>query len=128
MIEGDGQRIHQVFVNLLANARVHTPPGTNVTVALSRTKSKTAVVTVTDDGPGIPVGVRANLFERFARGDSSRSRASGSTGLGLAIVKAVVDAHGGSVTVSSIPGKTEFRIELPVVAIRADEDFDVPSQ
>ncbi|MDQ1542974.1 MAG: two-component system, OmpR family, sensor kinase [Actinomycetota bacterium] len=127
-IEGDGQRIHQVFVNLLANARVHTPPGTTVTVALSQTKSKTAVVTVTDDGPGIPVGVRATLFERFARGDSSRSRASGSTGLGLAIVKAVIDAHGGSVTVASVPGKTEFRIELPVVAVRADGESVVLSQ
>jgi two-component system OmpR family sensor kinase len=127
-IEGDGQRIHQVFVNLLANARVHTPPGTTVTVALSQTKSKTAVVTVTDDGPGIPVGVRATLFERFARGDSSRSRASGSTGLGLAIVKAVIDAHGGSVTVASVPGRTEFRIELPVVAVRTDDESDVLSQ
>jgi two-component system OmpR family sensor kinase len=128
MIEGDGQRIHQVFVNLLANARVHTPPGTNVTVALSQTESKTTVVTVTDDGPGIPAGVRANLFERFARGDSSRSRASGSTGLGLAIVKAVIDAHGGSVTVSSVPGNTEFRIELPVVEVNADAQLEVLSQ
>jgi two-component system OmpR family sensor kinase len=120
-IVGDGQRLHQVFVNLLANARVHTPPGTNVTVALSETTSKTAVVTVTDDGPGIPAGVRANLFERFARGDSSRSRASGSTGLGLAIVKAVIDAHGGIVTVTSVPGRTEFRVELPAGAVNADE-------
>jgi two-component system OmpR family sensor kinase len=123
-IEGDGQRIHQVFVNLLANARVHTPAGTNVTVALSQSESKTAVVTVTDDGPGIPAGVRANLFERFARGDSSRSRASGSTGLGLAIVKAVIDAHGGTVTVASVPGKTEFRIELPRVEARDREEID----
>jgi two-component system, OmpR family, sensor kinase len=128
MIEGDGQRIHQVFVNLLANARVHTPPGTNVTVALTQAESKTTVVTVTDDGPGIPAGVRANLFERFARGDSSRSRASGSTGLGLAIVKAVIDAHDGSVTVASVPGKTEFRIELPGVKVSADEQIEVLSQ
>jgi two-component system OmpR family sensor kinase len=92
-----------------------------VTVALSETTSKTAVVTVTDDGPGIPAGVRANLFERFARGDSSRSRASGSTGLGLAIVKAVIDAHGGIVTVTSVPGRTEFRVELPAGAVNADE-------
>jgi two-component system OmpR family sensor kinase len=128
MIVGDGQRIHQVFVNLLANARVHTPPGTNVTVALSQAESKTTVVTVTDDGPGIPADLRANLFERFARGDSSRSRASGSTGLGLAIVKAVIDAHGGSVTVSSVPGNTEFRIELPVVEVNADAQLEVLPQ
>jgi two-component system OmpR family sensor kinase len=128
MIEGDGPRIHQVFVNLLANARVHTPAGSNVTVALSQTESKTTVVTVTDDGPGIPADLRANLFERFARGDSSRSRASGSTGLGLAIVKAVIDAHGGSVTVSSVPGNTEFRIELPVVEVNAGVQLEVLSQ
>jgi len=53
------------------------------------------------------------LFERFARGDSSRSRAAGSTGLGLAIVSAVIEGHGGTVTVASVPGRTEFRVTLP---------------
>ena len=112
MIEADSQRIHQVFVNLLANARVHTPAGTRVRVGLVRT-GKNAVVTVTDNGPGIPRNLQNDLFERFARGDSSRSRASGSTGLGLAIVKAVVDAHGGSVSVSSRKGSTVFTVSLP---------------
>ncbi len=112
-IEADAQRIHQVFANLLANARIHTPAGTRVRVALEETGRGTAVVTVTDNGPGIPRKLQDDLFERFARGDSSRSRASGSTGLGLAIVRAVVDAHGGSVSVKSRKGNTVFRVELP---------------
>ena len=111
---GDGPRLHQVFANLLANARVHTDPGTRVEVALA-TEGDRAVVTVTDDGPGIPENLRATLFERFARGDSSRFRGTGgSTGLGLAIVQAVVQAHHGEVTVDSRPGRTSFRVELPL--------------
>jgi two-component system OmpR family sensor kinase len=70
-------------------------------------------VTVTDDGPGIDPAIRATLFERFARGDASRSRRAGSTGLGLAIVRAVVEAHHGTVSVESEPGRTEFAVELP---------------
>jgi two-component system OmpR family sensor kinase len=114
MAAGDGPRLHQVFANLLANARVHTDPGTRVEVALA-TEGDRAVVTVTDDGPGIPENLRGTLFERFARGDSSRFRGTGgSTGLGLAIVQAVVTAHHGEVTVDSRPGRTSFRVELPL--------------
>jgi two-component system OmpR family sensor kinase len=115
-VEGDAQRLHQVFVNLLANARVHTPAGTRVKIGIEKAESATAVVTITDNGPGIPKSLQSDLFERFARGDSSRSRASGSTGLGLAIVKAVVDAHGGSVRFTSRKGSTSFRVELPLAA------------
>ncbi len=114
IVEGDAQRLHQVFVNLLANARVHTPAGTRVLIGMEETDRATAVVTVNDNGPGIPKALQKNLFERFARGDLSRSRASGSTALGLAIVKAVVDAHRGSVTVVSRKGNTTFRVELPL--------------
>ncbi len=113
VIDGDEARLHQVVANLLANARVHTPAGTDVTVALG-IDGDSAVVTVTDDGPGVPEKVQPVLFERFARGDGSRSRAAGSTGLGLAIVSAVVDGHGGVVSVSSVPGRTQFRVELPL--------------
>jgi two-component system OmpR family sensor kinase len=70
------------------------------------------VVTVADDGPGIPAALQPDIFERFARGDSSRSRAAGSTGLGLAIVAAVVEAHGGRVEVFSAPGRTTFTVYL----------------
>lgn len=114
MAAGDGPRLHQVFANLLANARVHTDPGTRVEVALVDEGDR-AVVTVTDNGPGIPENLRATLFERFARGDSSRFRGTGgSTGLGLAIVQAVVAAHHGEVTVDSRPGRTRFRVALPL--------------
>ncbi len=68
---------------------------------------------MTDDGPGIPAELLPHIFERFARGDSSRSRAAGSTGLGLSIVHAVVTAHGGTVSVQSVPGRTVFTVLLP---------------
>jgi two-component system, OmpR family, sensor kinase len=70
-------------------------------------------LTVADDGPGIPEWLRPEIFERFARGDSSRSRRGGSTGLGLAIVAAVVKAHHGTIDVRSAAGKTEFVVTLP---------------
>ena len=113
VVTGDEPRLRQVVTNLLANARVHTPDGTSVVAALERTDDE-LVLSVTDDGPGIPEEQVGSLFERFARGDSSRSRLAGSTGLGLAIVKGVVEAHHGSVEVSSQPGSTVFTVELPV--------------
>ncbi len=106
---GDAGQLHQVVINVLANARTHTPAGTTVTTALS-TSDGVVRLRVADDGPGIPPDVLPDVFERFARGDNSRSRAAGSTGLGLAIVAAVVGAHGGRVGVQSRPGRTEFEI------------------
>ena len=114
---GDQARLHQVVANLLANARTHTPEGTTVTVGVSATAG-VALLQVTDRGPGIPAELQPHIFERFARGDSSRSRAAGSTGLGLSIVHAVVTAHGGTVSVSSEPGRTEFTVRLPLKAIQ----------
>jgi two-component system OmpR family sensor kinase len=113
VVVGDEARLHQVLANLLANARTHTPPGTSVTTSLGL-DTDSAVLTVTDDGPGIPVWLQPEIFERFARGDSSRSRRGGSTGLGLAIVAAVVKAHNGTIDVHSVAGKTEFVVKLPV--------------
>ena len=109
---GDPARLHQVLANLLANARTHTPAGTTVWCGL-RTEPGRSVITVTDNGPGIPADLQPEIFNRFVRGDSSRSRAAGSTGLGLAIVAAVVGAHGGAVSVISSPGRTTFTVELP---------------
>ncbi|MFG1793058.1 sensor histidine kinase [Nocardia sp. NPDC049149] len=113
VVTGDAARLHQVLSNLLANARIHTGPGTSVTTALKADSSGGAVWRVIDDGPGIPAGLQPEIFERFARGDSSRSRRTGSTGLGLAIVAAVVKAHGGTIEVHSVPGHTEFTVRLP---------------
>jgi two-component system OmpR family sensor kinase len=116
---GDAARLQQVLSNLLSNTRTHAPPGTTVTTGLSISDTE-VLLTVVDDGPGIPEHLQPEIFERFARGDSSRSRAAGSTGLGLAIVAAVAQAHGGDVTVDSRPGRTEFTVWLPRTAPAQD--------
>jgi two-component system OmpR family sensor kinase len=113
VVTGDAARLHQVLTNLLANARVHTAAGTVVTTRLSTEPTHT-VLQVIDNGPGIPAALQTEVFERFARGDTSRSRKGGSTGLGLAIVSAVVRAHSGTITVNSSPGHTEFTVRLPL--------------
>jgi two-component system OmpR family sensor kinase len=113
-VSADAARLQQVLVNLLANARTHTPPGTTVTARV-RAGGPWLCVDVEDDGPGIPPDLLPHVFERFARGDSARSRATGSTGLGLAIVQAVASAHGGAVTVDSVPGRTVFTVHLPAL-------------
>ena len=112
-VTGDGARLHQVLANLLANARTHTPAGSVVTVSL-RTDADVAVLQVLDNGPGIPAELQSEVFERFARGDTSRSRKAGSTGLGLAIVSAVVRAHDGTIELRSSPGHTEFTVRFPL--------------
>lgn len=114
-VRADGARLQQVLVNLLANARTHTPPGTTVTARV-RTGPDAMTVQIEDNGPGIPAALLPAVFERFARGDASRSRNAGSTGLGLAIVRAVVGAHGGEVDVESTPGRTVFTVLLPAAA------------
>jgi two-component system OmpR family sensor kinase len=100
VVRGDEARLRQVFVNLLSNARVHTPPGTRVVLGL-RAEPGTVVVSVTDDGPGIAPPLLPSLFQRFSRGDSARNRVGGSTGLGLAIAQAIVQEHGGTLTAHS---------------------------
>ncbi|MEU5321946.1 HAMP domain-containing sensor histidine kinase [Streptomyces sp. NPDC021056] len=115
LVSGDAARLQQVLINLLGNARKHTEPGTTITARIQR-RGPWMCVDVEDNGQGIPPDLLPHVFERFARGDSSRSRASGSTGLGLAIVQAVVTAHGGAVTVDSVPGRTVFTVHLPALA------------
>ncbi|MEV8532373.1 HAMP domain-containing sensor histidine kinase [Streptomyces sp. NPDC051211] len=122
-VHGDPARIHQVLVNLLANARTHTPPNTTVTARVSR-ETSSVHLQIEDDGPGIPAALQPRIFERFARGDASRSRHAGSTGLGLAIVRAVVTAHGGQVGVRSEPGRTRFDVRLPLAEETAEETFE----
>lgn len=111
-VTGDQARLHQVVANLLANARTHTPPGTKVVTAIDLDGTWVRV-SVRDNGPGIPDSLQGKVFQRFTRGDDSRSRIAGSTGLGLSIVAAVAEAHGGRVELASHPGDTTFSVLLP---------------
>jgi two-component system OmpR family sensor kinase len=116
VIRGDQHRLHQVVANLLSNARIHTPAGTSVVVRLAASEQAgdPILLSIIDDGPGIPQVRQATIFERFVRGDDSRSHVIGSTGLGLSIAHAVVKAHGGSLKLMSAKGRTEFCIALPI--------------
>ena len=120
LVIGDEARLRQVIVNLLANARVHTPSGSHVTTTLAR-EGGTLIVRIHDDGPGIAPDVRERLFERFARGDSSRERRTGSTGLGMSIALAIVQSHGGRIDVDSSTAPEEhgttFTVRLPAATV-----------
>jgi two-component system OmpR family sensor kinase len=112
-VEGDEARLRQALGNLLANARVHTPPGTPVDVSVAA-EDGWGLVQVADGGPGLAPEVAERVFERFYRADTARTRAGGGTGLGLAIVAGVVEAHGGTVRVESAPGEgARFSLRLP---------------
>jgi two-component system OmpR family sensor kinase len=102
---GDSQRIHQVIANLLANARAHTPNGTEISITAMQGVSETTIA-VSDKGPGLSKADQDRIFERFYRADPSRVRNSGEgSGLGLSIVDAVMKAHGGYVSVKSEIGQ-----------------------
>jgi len=110
---GDSRRIHQVIANLLANARTHTPVGTQIRVSAVQNQSET-IIEVADNGPGLSKEDQARIFERFYRADPARVRNSGEgSGLGLSIVDAVMKAHGGGVSVKSELGKgTTFSLHF----------------
>ena len=120
-VTGDADRLHQVVTNLLTNAGKHTPPGTTVTVT-GTLDGRGPGFSVHDDGPGFPSDLAATAFERFVRGDASRTRATaaagtppktGGVGLGLSLVDAIVTAHAGSVTLDTHPGSTIVTVSLP---------------
>ena len=109
----DAPRVGRVLNNLLSNALRHTPPGGQVQVRASR-ESGWARVEVSDTGAGIPAEDMPYLFQRFYRGEKSRSRSTGGAGLGLAIARGIVEAHGGKIGVESSPGQgSRFFFTLP---------------
>lgn len=103
-VQADVGRLEQILVNLLDNAVKYTPPGGTVDIS-ARETGDDVEVTIRDTGQGIPPQDLPRIFERFYRVDEARSRQEGGTGLGLAIVKHIVQLHGGSIRVESIPGK-----------------------
>ena len=123
VINGDASQLRQVLVNLLSNARKHTGPGTTVVTGVLKSADGSAVITVTDDGGGIPPEFVDHVFSRFARADAARTgtatasgpaASEGTSGLGLSIVQSIMEAHGGSVEMTSRPGRTEFALRLPI--------------
>jgi signal transduction histidine kinase len=105
---GDARRLEQVVVNLLANAHQHTPAGTRITI--SGRSDGEVVLSVSDDGPGIPVGEQDTIFRRFYRLPTS----GGGSGLGLEIARSIVELHGGRLWVESAPGRgATFHVALP---------------
>jgi two-component system OmpR family sensor kinase len=120
-VTGDPHRLHELITNLLTNARVHTPPGTTIELALACDDvGDRAVLSVVDNGPGIPAAAQPRVFERFYRADPVRAPMTGSSGLGLAIVAAVAAAHDGTVGLRSEPGRTEFEVRLPLSAVGSE--------
>jgi signal transduction histidine kinase len=114
-VHADRARLGQVLDNLISNALKFTAPGGRVTVRTSR-NADAGVIEVSDNGMGVAEADQAQLFERFFRTASATDQAIQGTGLGLAIVKAIVEAHGGIITVHSVEGEgTVFRVELPLV-------------
>jgi two-component system OmpR family sensor kinase len=112
-LRADPMRLRQVLDNLLTNVAVHTPVGTAVELEVIAEPGQ-VVLRVTDSGPGIPQADQARIFDRFYRVDGSRTRDRGGSGLGLAVVSSLVAAHGGTVELTSEPGRTTFTVRLPV--------------
>lgn len=109
----DPDRLEQVFINLLDNALRAAPSGGKVRIEVRESPTEFHV-SVSDNGPGIPPEEQPLIWERFYKVDKSRTRAGGGTGLGLAIVREIVEAHGGSIYVTSRPGEgSTFIFTLP---------------
>jgi len=112
-VEGDQAKLHQVIANLVNNAFAHTPSGTPIHIRV-RQDRVTTQLEVADRGPGMDAQQAARVFDRFFRVDPSRSRDKGGAGLGLSIAAAIVEAHGGKISVETSPGKGAlFRIAIP---------------
>jgi two-component system OmpR family sensor kinase len=133
VVLGEAHALSQVVGNLMANAVIHTPPGTPVELSVRRSGGD-AVVEVRDHGPGLPDGAEEQVFERFWRADEGRTRGRGGSGLGLSIVREIVSAHNGTVRGANAPGGGAlFTVTLPAVpgstdtARAADEPAGAPA-
>jgi two-component system sensor histidine kinase VicK len=112
-VKGDGERLRQVVNNLLSNAVKYSPNSGVITLACTLQNGE-VIVTVRDEGPGIPLEAQGKLFQRFYRVDGSSTRQVGGTGLGLAIAKAIVEQHGGKIWVESRVGEgSTFGFAVP---------------
>ena len=112
---GDEARLRQVVASLVHNALVHTPPTASIRLEGERRDDDVVWISVIDTGPGMPPEVAKHAFDRFYRGDRSRSRHAGGAGLGLPIARSVIEAHDGTITIEPLaPQGTAFRIRLPV--------------
>jgi signal transduction histidine kinase len=124
-VSGNPDELHRMILNLLENAIRHTPEGTAIDVGLA-IDGDTALLTVRDDGPGLPAGMEDQVFARFVRGEgpADRSARNGAgTGLGLSIVRAVATAHGGTVTAVNGPdGGAFFEVRMPLAAAAGDSE------
>ncbi|KMK92667.1 ATP-binding protein [Rossellomorea marisflavi] len=117
IVLGDGDKLTQAFTNLISNAVKYSPDGGDVTI-LMKEKEDRISIEIRDEGLGIPEEAIGKLFTKFYRIDNSDRRKIGGTGLGLTIVKEIIEAHGGSVTVSSELGKgSTFTVTLPVITL-----------
>jgi signal transduction histidine kinase len=115
-------RIRQILVNLLTNAHDYSPEGASIRVT-ARARGADVLVSVIDDGPGIPESQLEQIFERFTRGDAGLTQRVGGTGLGLAIARSLVELHGGALAVDSTPGVgSSFSFSLPTAAPAGAED------
>jgi signal transduction histidine kinase len=118
LIRADRGRMEQALQNLAANAMRYAPPGTAVELRARPGAGGGVVLSVSDEGAGIPTEHLPHVFDRFYKAEASRAQAAAQSeetgsGLGLSIVKAIVERHGGRITVSSRPGRTTFEISLP---------------
>jgi two-component system, OmpR family, sensor kinase len=116
-VEGSRDELHRMALNLMENAIRHTPPGTRVRARVSSDNGD-VVLTVQDNGPGVPEDLRDRIFERFVRGAGDRGSSSG---LGLSIVRAVAESHGGKVILEDATPGARFVVRLPRVEAPAPE-------